>query len=237
MTPARRVTLPGCAAAGRRANCQFALQIGPTRLAPDDALDPLRAEAGRFRLLHDVAHLVAQAAGQLALLVGGAAGRVARAVVAVAVAVAVLAARLILLFRAAGMAGAERPLAVFVAVAAARAVVAVAVAVFAAPLCLLLRAAVMAAATLAFAVFVAVAAARAVVVVAVLAARLNRIFRAAVPATHAAGRPSAAAPLMNDNRYVRQSISPIYWPVLRPAQRRGLTFAFAVTLHRPPIWL
>lgn len=169
------------------------------RLAPDDALDPLWAEAGRFRLLHDVAHLVAQAAGQLALLVAGVAGRVAVAARAVVVvAVAVLAARLGLLFRAA----------VAHAVAAERA----------------------------FALFVAVAAARAVVAAAVLAARLNRIFRAAVPATHAAGRPSAAASLVNDNRYVRQFISPIYWPVLRPAQRRGMTFALAVTLHRSPIW-
>ena len=115
------------------------LQIRPTPFAPDDALDSLRAEAGLFRLAHDVAKLVAQPAGELAVFVDGAARRVfavARAVVGVValivfvavaaacarVGMAVFAAPGRLLFRATGVAIAARALAVFVAVAAACAV-------------------------------------------------------------------------------------------------------------------
>ena len=115
------------------------LQIRPTPFAPDDALDSLRAEAGLFRLAHDVAKLVAQPAGELAVFVDGAARRVfavARAVVGVVtlivivavaaacarVGMAVFAAPGRLLFRATGVAIPARTLAVFVAVAAACAV-------------------------------------------------------------------------------------------------------------------
>ena len=190
------------------------LQIRSAAFAPDDALDPFRAEAGRFCLLQDVAHLAAQAAGELTLLIGGAARRVvavARAVAAV-VAVTAMAAPFPRLFGVAvtHFGAVERAIPVCVAVAAACGMAAVMV--FAAPFQFLFRttAAHFGAVERAIPVFVAMAAAcpvaavAAVVFVAVFAAPFSVLLRMAVAATHAAGRSSVAASLMNDNRYLGQ---------------------------------
>ena len=60
------------------------LQISLTRFALNDPLDALRAEAGLFRFAHDPAHLPAQPAGKLALLIGRAVHLLVRMVGAVA---------------------------------------------------------------------------------------------------------------------------------------------------------
>ncbi len=144
-----------------------------------------------------MAHLAAQPAGQLALLVGGVGGCVW--------VVAVMAALLGVLVRA----------------AVAPAVVVVATWVFAVFMAMAVASAGVGASLGVF-VRVAVAVWALAVFLAAVAAFLSLLVRAAVAhavaAAQATGRPSAAAPLMNDNRYLGQSISPVWWPAPRPAQ-------------------
>ena len=178
------------------------LQISLTRFALDDPLDALRAEAGLFRFAHDPAHLPAQPAGKLALLIGRAVHLLVRMVGAVAHAAT----------RAVG--GEGQPALLVVVAGAVSALVA------AARLGLL---GCVAAAGVPPAVFVPVAGAfgggpSRVVVASPAAALFRLLCRAAtgvppaVVATavaHAAGRSSATASLMNDNRYLGQFDSPV----------------------------
>lgn len=181
------------------------LQISLTRFALDDPLDALRAEAGLFRFAHDPAHLPAQPAGKLALLIGRAVHLLVRMVGAVAHAAT----------RAVG--GEGQPTLLVVVAGAVSALVA---AMAAARLGLL---GCVAAAGVPPAVFVPVAGAFGggpprVVVASPAAALFRLLCRAAtgvppaVVATavaHAAGRSSATASLMNDNRYLGQFDSPV----------------------------
>lgn len=182
------------------------LQIRLARFALDDPLDALRAEAGLFRFAHDPAHLMAQPAGKLALLVGRAVYLVVWMAGAVAHAVT----------RAVG--GEGQPVMLVAVARAGRAMVA---AMAAARLGLL---GCVAAAGAPPAVFVPVARAFGVgpprVVVAALFHLLRRAATGAPPAVavfavaanavaHAASRSSATASLMNDNRYLGQFDSPV----------------------------
>ena len=181
------------------------LQISLTRFALDDPLDALRAEAGLFRFAHDPAHLPAQPAGKLALLIGRAVHLLVRMVGAVAHAAT----------RAVG--GEGQPTLLVVVAGAVSALVA---AMAAARLGLL---GCVAAAGVPPAVFVPVAGAFGggpprVVVASPAAALFRLLCRAAtgvppaVVATavaHAAGRSSATTSLMNDNCYLGQFDSPV----------------------------